>query len=896
MWKYLALLVHILLLGYISLIYFQSSVINGMEPQSGHRSLGLQPPADRLVVFLIDGLRAESLYRNKWNVLPNLKHLFMDHGLIGISHGSAPTESRPGHISIFGGFQEDAAAALRNFKRNPSVFDTIFNRTMGGSWAWGSKSVLKFLKHLPNHEMYLDMHTESELTGNKFTHKLLYNKVRKFLAGSFDNATLPSVFLVDFDSLVGNGAVLKPNSDEFFKALNSTETVINQLYNLFEKYFGDQRTVYLLTSDHGMTDMGDHGEDSLFEIEMPFIFWGAGIERLESPFKDIYAAKTNGTPMQFQELKQEQLAPLMSALIGLPPPLNNRASLVMGMMNVSRTYEAHSMYLNARQILAQVEKVFDKQERSYIWKWMPQFERLNRHRIAHFHEKILTQIQSGCLNEAILCSQRIIHSALECLEYYKLYYRIPLVVACMLTYLGWFYYLLAKQGRAEHAPTRGWFTIANLILLLIELLVALTCFLHSIPCSTSFYLLVPVPMWALALREQGLQYSCMRAPLIQLAWIGAAVVLFIATYFFKPLIALGYLIVVCANNGHAFTRAPRLRFWLWVAVVALLTGFTVKRPDFGCNTIVLVFLSMLVTILRPLLMNERHACRVWLSNGTALLLGVYLLYERLSKIEINCVLQGAAWFYVFYAFISIPYSNTKTPRRRVQLILFNLSTVYTLLSVSYESIFMQLLCTEFLLGMQVDTEKKNLTDSEDSEGVEDEVQPNKSLSSEEHVNKIYRYAVLILVYAYFSMIGTGNLLNISAFDTSFAHIFVSDCSTVLILLLYTLKVMIPLIIIISSLYAFRAYARYNLRGIFICLFLICDVLCLYFFFFVRNSGSWRNVRESVSQQLIAHGVPMLLAAFSFIPNLLLSAVPLTMLPMLNWKKDVKMTQLGQSQV
>lgn len=645
---------------------------------------------------------------------------------------------------------------------------------------------------------------------------------------------------------------------------------------------------------------GMYGEDSLFEIEMPFIFWGAGIERIESPFKDIYASKSNNTPMQLQELRQEQLAPLMSALIGMPPPMNNRATLVTGMMNVSQLYEAQSMYLNARQILAQVECVLKQEKRSYIYKWLPRFERLDSRRISQYHEQINNQMQRGCINEAILYSQKIIHLSRECLEYYRVYYHVPLVVACMLTYMGWFFYLLAKQARPANTPKRAWLSIANGILLLMEVFVLLTCFLHHIPKITSFYLLVPLPVWALALREQGTQYSCMYVPLVQLAWVGGTVILLIATYFFKPLIALGYLIAVCANNGRAFTRAPRIRFWLWVALVVMLTGLTIKRPNFGFNTMILLVLSMLVTILRPLLLNERHSGRVWLSNVGALLLGAYLVHERLCKNEISCVLQGAIWSYLLYAFISIPYSDTRTPRRRVQLILFNLSTVYTLISVTYESIFIQLLCTEFLLGMQVDAEDKHSSDSEedegeDEEGEDEEEKPDKSLSPEEHINKIYRFAVLILVYTYLSMIGTGNMLNIGAFDISFTRIFVTDCSTVLIVFLYALKLMIPIIIIVCSLYAFRTYARHNVNGIFISLFLICDVLCLYFFFFVRNHGSWRSVRNSLSQQLIAHSLPMLLAAFSFLPKQLLSAIPLTTLPMLSWKRKSKI-QLGQAQV
>ncbi|XP_030568156.1 GPI ethanolamine phosphate transferase 1 [Drosophila novamexicana] len=897
MWKLLALLVHILLLGFLTLIYYKTSIINGMRPQAGHRELGLEPPADRLVVFLVDGLRAESLFRNNLSAVPQLKNMFLERGLMGISRGSAPTETRPGHIAIFGGFDEDAASAMTNFKSNPTVFDTVLNRTAGATWAWGAKSVLQFFKLLPDGgvPINLDMHTPLDFTESYQRHQWIYDKVRKLLDNLDSEAAgnkLPAVFLVDFENVHSVGNESKINSKEFLKAIDNAETVA-KLYDLFEHIFEDSRTVYLLTSDHGMTDKGTHSGDSQFDIETPFVFWGAGIKRVESPIRGVQSINSDAFPMQLQKVQQTQLAPLMSALIGLPPPMNNRAMLPLGLMNVSVKYEAYSMHLNTMQVLAQAERVLELKQRSQIYNWLPRFERLDRRRIQQYKEQFHRQMQLGCGNDAMLCSQEMIHLALECIEYHRVYYRIPVVVACLATYLGWFYYLLAKQTRSMSAPKQHWLNATNIMLLLLEIVVLLACYLDRVPCCISFYLLVPLPVWMFALQERGMNSGCVRAPIIQLAWIGGTVVLLIATYFFKQLISLGFLIVVCANNGRAFTRAPRLRFWLWLALVALLTGFTVKRPDFGHNSPYLLCLSMLVTMLRPLLLSERHACRVWLINGAALLLGAYLVHQRLCKKELAPVLQGTAWGYVFYALISIPYSDTKTPRHRVQLILFNLSTIYTLMSLSYESMFMQLLCTEFLLGVQVheDYKQSAVEDSED----DDEQTPDKSLTPEGHINRSYRYAVLILIYAYFSMIGTGVLPNINSLDASVARIFVSECSIILIGFIYVLKLMIPIIIIMSSMYAFCAHARQNLCGIFICIFLICDVLCLYFFFFVRNSGSWRNVRESLSQQLIVHGLPMLLAIFSWLPKQLLSAIPLTMLPMLRWKSAIHLEQPGQSQ-
>lgn len=76
---------------------------------------------------------------------------------------------------------------------------------------------------------------------------------------------------------------------------------------LFNDFFGDDKTTFIFTADHGMTDWGSHGSGSLFETETPFIAWGSGIKN-DSSRKDI---------------KQTDIAPLISVLIGINYPSNS---------------------------------------------------------------------------------------------------------------------------------------------------------------------------------------------------------------------------------------------------------------------------------------------------------------------------------------------------------------------------------------------------------------------------------------------------------------------------------------------------------------------------------------------------------------------------------------------
>lgn len=88
------------------------------------------------------------------------------------------------------------------------------------------------------------------------------------------------------------------------------DSLIPQIEQLFETAFPDKTTTYIFTSDHGMTNRGSHGSGSTYKREVPFIAWGAGIKVSESP----------------SDIRQIDIAPLVSALIGINYPINSIVS------------------------------------------------------------------------------------------------------------------------------------------------------------------------------------------------------------------------------------------------------------------------------------------------------------------------------------------------------------------------------------------------------------------------------------------------------------------------------------------------------------------------------------------------------------------------------------------
>lgn len=99
---------------------------------------------------------------------------------------------------------------------------------------------------------------------------------------------------------------------EYVDTMIQVDHNIKKVVENTENYFGKDTTAYIFTSDHGMTDWGSHGSGSTDETETPFVAWGAGIA------KDSNAI----------DIKQADITPLISALAGIPVPVNNEVKII----------------------------------------------------------------------------------------------------------------------------------------------------------------------------------------------------------------------------------------------------------------------------------------------------------------------------------------------------------------------------------------------------------------------------------------------------------------------------------------------------------------------------------------------------------------------------------------
>ncbi|KAH8346629.1 hypothetical protein KR084_007254 [Drosophila pseudotakahashii] len=820
MWKAQVVLVHLVLMACLLRIYYQPGPRDHLEPQKTLPEMGVPPPADRLVVFLLVGLNAETFFSNNCSRSSYMRDIFLREGLVGISKTSVPTLTRAAKVALFAGFNEVPSLLPAE------QFDSIFNRTLASK----ERTVLNF----------------SDLADLRY--RLSNGACLKKLKNS--TSLVMFVYLED----VGGAS---PLDAAYQKKLHNTQRSIRDAYELIESTFNDFRTAYLFTSAHGLNNLGSHGGGSDEERDTPFFLWGAGINRMTKNATSNFMVN-DGVTLQLHKLEQIQLAPLMSALIGLPPPVNNLAMLPLGYMKVSREYERKALHLNALQLLAQAKAIIRRHERGVFSEWLPRAEDLDLQRISYYQSQMDHLIDKGWRSKAVETSRLAIKVAQKSLKYYYGYYHVPLVVAMVLALLGWQFTLLVKltrDSRGAKDKPRGFLTWHTIVLMALGLLLGEVVFLRWASLSTVFCLMAPFGIWSLSLAELPQKGGCIDEPLKHLRWIVAPAAMIIVALHCSCPFSLAYVICVNLYNRRGWAH-PTAKFLAWLALVCLLSGFlwSQKGMQILMTTkyrVILQAISMLVVILRPLFLGENHKWRVWLINGGILIVGGIGIYFREVGKPVPLYIMAVNWTYLIYAFASVPYCGSSCAPYRLQLLRFNLLTLHALLSDSYISLFAQGLITEYQMGIEVH-EESIAADEEDF--VEGPLVPSR------HLELSYRFAVSILLYFYVSLFGTGHWLTSFTYLASTARLFLPDSCSGPMPYLVLIHALIPSLIILASLQALSNFGRRERRPILSSVMLICNVVVLFFVVFVPHHINWPTVHPSLISALLAQLTVVLLLA------------------------------------
>ncbi|KAH8420835.1 hypothetical protein KR222_006212 [Zaprionus bogoriensis] len=792
-----ALVFQLLLLGSVYVTYFRSKVMTGLEPQ---RSLMKDPPADRLVIFAVDGLSAKSFFERGCRNVPELSEIFLQQGQVGISRSHAGSIYHQGHSALFSGFYENPIALFPS-----GACDTVFNRSTL-SYAWGSD---RLLQHFPDiHEAYVRSNDVSDMAIASYQlDEWTFNAVRKFLSSGQPHKLKSYQGLVFFVHLSG---LQESNGAEMYQQnLNYTQEGIWSTYKEFEQAFPDKRTAYLLASDYVRRD------DWRDEVETPFMVWGCGISNSNFSRGRSFVANKERKRLPLNVLEQIQLTPLMTAVLGLSPPVNSRGQLPTDLLNASQRFESHALLTNAFQLLEQALQLLEQHDRGMFSRYFPS------------HWLTLKQLDNFIYSSNLLWHQKrfltlkeysgnFMPVLLKCIEYYEAYYVRSLLIATACSFVGW-QYLLRSQAMQTICCIKMR-PAASLVRAFVILLFVLMQLQH-VPVVCRCVLLLPGIIWMLALN---VPHGCGK---LQTAFSSMLALCCISGFMYRRLMSLFYVGFAYYNNRDAFQLHSRISY-AWIFTVCTVAMISWLPSSLGHAHRYLLLASLVFTFINQTVLRPRQGLlrRNLLINGFVLLLASLHVFFSPHTWTLH-LLARAYVVYVFYP---------RFGRQTIEVVVYNLSTLHALLCTSYEAFAIQLLALELQLVFRAKLLKGN---------------------ADEQTRVLARH---ILVYSVYSFSVLGKIEHVHRYLAHMQFTGFGYYSALVNGMVLGLKLVLPLLMLLCIVCANCGIAWTNRSQIFQELLAMCNAMAFIFLFRIRINDSLEEICIRMIQFVVVQVLPFVL--------------------------------------
>ncbi|XBH78558.1 hypothetical protein VPH35_104761 [Triticum aestivum] len=894
-------------------IYFKSPIVHGMAPVPPRLSA---PPAKRLVLLVADGLRADKFFepdeRGRYRA-PFLRGVIEEKGRWGVSHARPPTESRPGHVAIIAGFYEDPSAVTKGWKANPVEFDSVFNQSRH-TISFGSPDIVPiFCSSLPHSTWGSYPHEyEDFATDASFLDHWSFDQFEGLLNRSLDDVKLRQLLLQDklviFLHLLGcdsNGHAHRPYSSIYLNNVKVVDEIAERMYNLMESYFNDNRTAYVFTADHGMSDKGSHGDGHPSNTDTPLVAWGAGIR---SPKFLAYTDKPDDgfrfvddhrhdmpTPQNWAlegfervDVNQADIAPLMATLVGLPCPLNSVGNLPSHYLKLSKSDEVEAVLANTKQILNQFLRKSEQKQSSSLY-FKPFKPLVNYSSVL---DRIEDLISARDYKTAMKYSEELRSMALAGLHYFQTYDWFMLMTTITLGYIGWMANLilhvlqsyttfpanLLKRTQVYPKNTSMKVYIGGCLFMGLSSIILL---LEKSPPLYHAYVFVTIFLWTRIVQNYEFMKSAWRELFnmpfkynmnLLISSVAALLILefLVMSFFDRKLytwcfLALGILASVC--GAFSIEASPAVAIYTWLACW-FLSVFTLMPAEIPENNNLVIFSGALIILIA---MASRWATinttTFWLylnrankqAPKSSKLFFVQVILISVSSImvwlttshrsqhkELHLLHQLINWCVAGFA-MALPLFSPCSVLSRLTSIFLGFAPPFLLLSIGYEAVFYSAFAL-VLMGWTF-LESANLYCSEGS---------NSSCHSGLADGSVYGYderclqlsdlriPLLFMILFNVAFFGTGNFASIASFEISSVYRFITIFSPFLMTALLIFKLFIPYMLVICTFSAITKIVRIPRIGCYFLVILLSDVMTIHFFFLVQNTGSWMEIGNSIS--------------------------------------------------
>ncbi|KAK4238646.1 Phosphatidylinositolglycan class N-domain-containing protein [Achaetomium macrosporum] len=953
----IAMIFHFAYIFSIFDIYFVSPIVSGMRLFQVERPASSRAPADRLVLFVGDGLRADKAFQ--WHpepfprsdddrvprpLAPFLRSKVLEEGTFGVSHTRVPTESRPGHVALIAGLYEDVSAVTTGWKLNPVNFDSLFNRSRH-TWSWGSPDILPMFQHgaVPGRVDAFTYGAELEdFSSDAVVLDLwVFDHVKEFFAEARKNKTLSDalrqdkvVFFLHLLGLDTTGHFHRPYSKEYLNNLKVVDKGVQEIVGLIEAFYGDDRTAFVFTADHGMSDWGSHGDGHPDNTRTPLIAWGSGVAKPQlypgevAPGHDEYSSDWNLDHVRRHDVAQADVAALMAYLVGTEFPANSVGELPLSFLAADLKEKAEASLANARGILEQY-RVKEEMKKASELRYRP-YKPLSdeglepESRIAHIRQLI----EAGNYEESIEESAALVKVGLNGLRYLQTYDWLFLRALITVGYLGWMAYALTTvidlhvlQGRLQPSRTLFGTLVSSSILTALYA----SFIVSKSPLAYYVYAFFPVFFWEeVYARRQSLVEG--RKELfghIESGGSLASLVFNCAIYVgIIESLALGYihreiltiLFVIGAFwpvvYGFSFLQQHAALSVTWLLSCIAMSTFTLlpAMKTENVNLIMvggalMVIVGVLYLVLEDFVLADftwqekrssrsNHVSRtlVGIQVGLTLLSMVVTRSSALSLQAKQGLPRGnqiVGWV-VLIASLLMPVAYRLQPNthymHRILVIFLACAPTFVVLTVSYEGLFYVTFSAILVSWVRLEhavykysrTQSASSQSTNGSAGTSSSPSANGSTASDEqpllntkptltspfrplslHDARVALFFFVLLQSAFFS---TGNIASVSSFSLDSVSRLLPIFDPFSQGAMLILKIMIPFALVSANLGILNKRLGVAPSALFMVVMAISDILTLYFFWVVKDEGSWLEIGSTISHFVIASLLCVFVAA------------------------------------
>ncbi|XP_022774429.1 GPI ethanolamine phosphate transferase 1 isoform X1 [Durio zibethinus] len=897
-------------------IYFKTPIVHGMDLVSPRFSA----PAKRLVLLVADGLRADKFFEpdSEGNFrAPFLRSVIKNQGRWGVSHARPPTESRPGHVAIIAGFYEDPSAVTKGWKANPVEFDSVFNRSRH-TFSFGSPDIVPiFCGALPHSTWNTYPHEfEDFATDASFLDEWSFDQFKSLLNRSNEDPQLKKLLqhdnLVIFLHLLGcdsNGHAHRPFSSIYLNNVKVVDHIAERVYNLLESYYKDNRTSYIFTADHGMSDKGSHGDGHPSNTDTPLVAWGAGIKHPKPisgrdhsdhvlRFVDEHLHDTP-TPEEWGlngiervDVNQADIAPLMSTLLGLPCPVNSVGNLPLGYVDMKEEEEVEAVLANTKQILNQfLRKSQIKRSSSLYFKpFKP---------LAHY-SSMLSQIEdllsARDYKAAMQLSENLRNLSLKGLHYFQTYDWLMLMTIITLGYIGWMVFLVVHVLQAytsllgdiytkEEAVRQKYNT--GKVYLWGCLFMGITSFLlfleHSPPLYHAYFAMT-IFLWTQIFNEHQFIKALWRhlsgrkfnyvIKLLTTGVVSVFILEFLVHSFTeRKLYTWCFLVVGAIASIYLYNLIPwRSGIPVFVCLTCwFLSLFTLMPAEIPDNNKLVIASGVIITLIgftAKWLDLHADGNKYWLGICThdmkqsrfpmlfhlqALMVGLSSVMvflstsHRTEKQELHAIHQLMNWFLAGFSMV-LPLFSDNGLLSRLNSIFLGFAPTFLLLSIGYEAVFFGALALVLMAWILFENLLPYLSKGKTSSASRKNLNEHIFLENDVRYLQLsdVRIPLTFMVLFNVAFFGTGNFASIASFEISSVYRFITVFSPFLMAALLIFKLFIPFMLVMCAFSAITKLLQVQRLGCYFLVILFSDVMTIHFFFLVRNTGSWMEIGNSIS--------------------------------------------------